>query len=37
MEAFFGAKVFLELFVRVQKDWTQDARMLSEFGYSGKT
>jgi len=37
MEAFFGAKVFLELFVRVQKDWTEDERMLREFGYSGKT
>jgi GTP-binding protein Era len=37
MEAFFAAKIFLELYVRVQKDWTQDARMLHEFGYSGKT
>lgn len=37
LEAFFGMKIYLELFVRVQKDWTHDARMLSEFGYSGKS
>jgi len=36
MERFFVAKVFLELFVRVQKNWTQDARMLREFGYAEK-
>jgi hypothetical protein len=24
MERFFAAKIFLELFVRVQKDWTTD-------------
>jgi GTP-binding protein Era len=33
MEKFFAAKVFLELFVRVAKDWTNDPRMLQEFGY----
>ncbi|MEW6334652.1 MAG: GTPase Era [Thermodesulfobacteriota bacterium] len=33
MERFFAAKVFLELFVRVAKDWTSDPRMLREFGY----
>lgn len=32
MEALFGAKVFLELFVRVKKDWTSSDRMLREFG-----
>jgi len=37
LEAFFGMKIYLELFVRVQKDWTRDARMLNEFGYSGKS
>jgi len=37
MEHFFAARIFLELFVRVQKDWTHDKRMLQEFGYSGKT
>jgi len=33
MERFFAAKVFLELFVRVRKDWTKDPRWLKEFGY----
>ena len=33
MERFFASRVFLELFVRVRKDWTDDSRMLSEFGY----
>jgi len=32
MENLFGAKVFLELFVRVKKDWTNSDRMLREFG-----
>ena len=32
MENFFGAKIFLELFVRVKKDWTSSDRMLQEFG-----
>lgn len=33
METFFAAKIFLELFVRVRKDWTKDAKWLKEFGY----
>jgi len=33
MERFFGTRIYLELFVRVQKDWTQNSRMLGEFGY----
>jgi GTP-binding protein Era len=33
LEKFFGTKIFLELFVRVAKDWTNDPRMLREFGY----
>ena len=37
MEKFFAAKIYLELFVRVRKDWTQDTRMLKEFGYTEKT
>jgi GTP-binding protein Era len=37
MEKFFAAKIYLELFVRVQKDWTHDPRMLKEFGYTEKT
>ncbi|MFO7569836.1 MAG: KH domain-containing protein, partial [Smithellaceae bacterium] len=32
MERLLGAKVFLELFVRVKKDWTSSDRMLREFG-----
>ncbi len=32
MENLFGAKVFLELFVRVKKDWTGSDKMLREFG-----
>jgi GTPase len=33
IERFLGCRVFLELFVRVDKNWTQSARMLKEFGY----
>ncbi|NLA23488.1 MAG: GTPase Era [Bacteroidales bacterium] len=32
-EAFFGKKVFLELFVKVRKDWRNNDRLLSGFGY----
>jgi GTPase len=32
MEKLFGARVFLELFVRVRKDWTTNDRQLKEFG-----
>lgn len=32
MERLFGARVFLELFVRVRKDWTSSDKMLKEFG-----
>lgn len=32
MENLFGAKVFLELFVRVKKDWSSSERLLKEFG-----
>jgi GTP-binding protein Era len=34
LEQFFNAKIYLELFVRVQKNWTHDEKMLKEFGYS---
>ncbi|MFZ5564112.1 MAG: GTPase Era [Thermodesulfobacteriota bacterium] len=33
IERMTGAKVFLELFVRVQKNWSSDDRLLTEFGY----
>jgi GTP-binding protein Era len=32
MENLFGSKVFLELFVRVKKDWTSSDKMLRELG-----
>jgi GTP-binding protein Era len=34
LEIFFASHIFLQLFVRVRKDWTQDKRLLKEFGYS---
>ncbi len=33
IERFLGTKVYLELFVRVKKDWTTNERSLREFGY----
>lgn len=33
MEKFLGIRVFLELFVKVQKNWTDSERLLKEFGY----
>jgi len=36
MEKFFGKKVFLEMFVKVKKDWRNDDRMLRQFGYNPK-
>ncbi len=33
MEKFFGKKVFLELYVKVRKDWRNNDRMLRSFGY----
>jgi len=33
IEVFFGKKVFLELLVKVKKDWRNDPRMLRQFGY----
>ncbi|MDD5723892.1 MAG: GTPase Era [Syntrophales bacterium] len=36
MERFFNTRVYLELFVRVQKDWAQDLRTLGEFGYTNE-
>jgi GTP-binding protein Era len=33
MEHLLGARVFLELWVRVQKNWRKDPRALREFGY----
>lgn len=36
VERLLGTRVFLELFVRVDKDWSQNERMLRELGYSKK-
>jgi GTPase len=33
METFFGKKVFIELFVKVEKDWRSNDRTLKHFGY----
>ncbi len=33
MEDFFGKKVFLELYVKVTKDWRDKSGMLKKFGY----
>lgn len=33
MEKFFGKKVFLELFVKIRKDWRNNEKMLKQFGY----
>jgi len=33
MEEFFGKKVFLELYVKVSKDWRDKDRTLDKFGY----
>ncbi len=32
-EAFFGKKIFLELFVKVDKDWRNNENRLKKFGY----
>lgn len=34
LERFFSARIYLELFVKVRKDWTHDERLLRELGYS---
>ena len=33
MEALLGTKVFLELWVRVEKDWSKEPKFLRKFGY----
>jgi GTP-binding protein Era len=33
LERFLGCRVYLGLFVRVQKNWRRDRRVLGEFGY----
>jgi len=36
IERLLGVRVFLELFVRVDKNWSQSDRMLHELGYSNR-
>ena len=36
IEAFVGKKVFLELYVKVAKDWRNDEKSLKEYGYLQK-
>jgi GTP-binding protein Era len=33
LERIFGRRVFLQTHVRVQEDWSKDARALDRFGY----
>jgi GTP-binding protein Era len=33
MEKYFGKKIFLETFVKVDKDWRNDDRKLRKYGY----
>ena len=33
LEEFFGEKVFLETWVRVSKNWSNDERLLKKLGY----
>jgi len=33
VEALLGTRVFLELWVNVEKNWTQDPRALNRLGY----
>jgi GTP-binding protein Era len=33
MEDFFGRKVFLEMYVKVSKEWRDKPLMLKKFGY----
>ena len=33
LEFLFGKKVYLDLFVRVQKNWTKDENVLRKLGY----
>ena len=34
IEAFFGKKVFIEMYVKVNKNWRSNANMLKRFGYN---
>lgn len=36
VEAFFGKKVYLELYVKISKDWKNKSESLKKFGYANK-
>ena len=36
MEAFFQKKIFLDLYVKVNKDWRNDDKQLKRFGYNNQ-
>jgi GTP-binding protein Era len=36
LEAFFEARVYLDLRVKVASEWREDARLLDELGMPGK-
>ncbi len=33
LERFFGKKIFIELYVKVNKDWRSNSNQLKRFGY----
>ena len=36
MEAFLQKKIFLDLYVKVNKDWRDDDKQLKRFGYNNQ-
>ena len=34
MESLYGGKVFLQVWIKVKRRWTEDARTLRELGYA---
>ena len=34
LEKFFGKKIFLEVFIKVKKNWRNDPTSLKKFGYN---
>jgi GTP-binding protein Era len=35
LQKFFGKQVYIELYVKVNKNWRNDERQLRRFGYKG--
>jgi GTP-binding protein Era len=36
MEPLLGSQVFLELWVRVEKNWRKNPKLIKRFGYEGE-